>query len=77
MPTYNFKNNETGEEFTDFMSMSALEIFLKENPHISQLVSPITIADPTRLGLLKPDNGFRDVLKSIKKRNRGSDFNTW
>jgi hypothetical protein len=77
MPSYNFRNDETGEEFTDFMSISSLELFLKDNPHITQMVSPISIADPTRLGLRKPDQGFRDVLKTIKQRNRGSSFNTW
>ena len=34
MPTYRFLNNNTGEEFEDFMSISALEQYLKENKNI-------------------------------------------
>ena len=77
MPTYSFINNETGEEFTDFMSISALDDYLKTNPHITQALSAPAIADPTRIGLRKPDSGFRDVLKKVKSAHRGSTVNTW
>lgn len=68
MPTYRFLNVETNEEFEDFMSISALEIFLKENPHITQLVFGAPLIHSGR-GMKKPDNGFRDLLKHIKKGN--------
>lgn len=68
MPTYRFLNNETNEEFEDFMSISALDIFLKENPHITQLVNGAPLIHSGR-GLGKPDQGFRDLLKHIKKGN--------
>jgi len=32
MPTYNFRNKTTGETFEKFMSISARELFLSENP---------------------------------------------
>ena len=38
MPTYDFVNTETGEEFEQFMSISAREEFLKTNPHIQQVL---------------------------------------
>lgn len=68
MPTYKFLNTKTKEEFTDFMSISALEGFLKENPHFTQLVHGCPAIVSGR-GMGKPDNGFRDVLKEIKKKN--------
>jgi len=68
VPTYRFLNNETNEEFEDFMSISALDIFLKENPHITQLVNGAPLIHSGR-GLGKPDQGFRDLLKHIKKGN--------
>jgi hypothetical protein len=68
MPTYKFLNNDTGEEFEDFMSISALDDFLKENPHITQLVHGAPLIHSGR-GLGKPDNGFRDLLKTMKKGN--------
>ena len=68
MPTYKFLNTLTKEEFTDFMSISALEGFLKENPHFTQLVHGYPAIVSGR-GMGKPDNSFRDVLKEIKKKN--------
>ena len=60
------------------MKISERDEYLKENPHIEQLVHgfPGTV-DPTRLGRVKPDDGFKDVLKHVKKGNPGSTINTW
>lgn len=68
MPTYRFKNNDTGEEFEDFMSISALEVFLTENPNITQLVNGAPMISSGR-GMGKPEQGFRDLLKDIKKKH--------
>jgi hypothetical protein len=67
MPTYKFLNTKTGEEFEDFMSISAMETFLKENEHIQQLVngSPMLVSGVSK----KPDQGFRDLLKDMKKKH--------
>ena len=68
MPSYSFKNLNTGEEWTDIMSISEREEFLKKNPQVQQqLTSAPALGDSIRLGLRKPDNGFRDRLKEIKK----------
>lgn len=69
MPTYSFLNNKTGEEFTEFMSISELDNFLKENPDIVQLVNgaPMLVSGVNH----KPDQGFRDLLKDIKKKHSG------
>ena len=80
MPTYKFLNNDTGEEFEDFMSISALNVFLEGNKHITQLVHGAPLIHSGR-GLQKPDSGFRDLLKNIKKGNSkgvsGSTVNTF
>lgn len=68
MPTYKFLNNDTGEEYEEFMGISALETYLKENPNITQLVNGAPLIHSGR-GLSKPDAGFRDLLKTIKKGN--------
>ena len=34
MPTYDFLNTKTGEEFSEFMSISEKETYLKHNSHI-------------------------------------------
>jgi hypothetical protein len=66
MPTYRFLNNQTGEEFEDFMSISSMEEYLKTNLHITQLVNGAPLIHSGR-GMGKPDQGFRDLLKDIKK----------
>lgn len=68
MPTYRFKNNDTGEEFEDFMSISALEVFLTENPNVTQLVNGAPMIASGR-GMGKPEQGFRDLLKDMKKKH--------
>lgn len=39
MPTYSFRNKETGEEFDQFMSISELDKFLEENTNLEKLLS--------------------------------------
>jgi hypothetical protein len=68
MPTYRFINNDTGIEYEDFMSISALEQYLKDNPNVTQLVNGAPLIHSGR-GLGKPDAGFRDVLKKVKREN--------
>ena len=75
MPTYTFRNNNTGEEQDYILRMSELDAFKQEHPHLSQVInSSAKIVTGVNQ---KPDSGFRDVLKSIKKANRGSNINTW
>lgn len=80
MPTYKFLNNDTGEEYEEFMSISALDAYLEENPNLTQLVNGAPALSSGR-GNGKPDAGFRDVLKQIKKNaNKGitrSTINTF
>lgn len=68
MPTYKFLNNDTGEEHIEFMSISALDDYLKNNSHVTQLVNGAPALSSGR-GMKKPDQGFRDLLKNIKKGN--------
>ena len=56
MPSYSFKNNETGEEWEEFFSISGREEFLEQNPHITQLPSMVSIVSDT--GGIKNDSGF-------------------
>ena len=76
MPTYSFRNNETQEVFDQFFkSIAAKEEFLVNNPHLQQVhTSSTPTVDPVRLGLRKPDDTFRDILKQVK-RNNSTRFN--
>ena len=81
MPTYSFRNKETGEEFDEIMSIEKLDQYKADNPHLEQLLGTPPIGDPVRLGMKKPDDTFRDILKQIKKNNDSkrvrSTINTW
>ena len=68
MPSYTFINLQSGETFTTIMSMSEREEYLRSNLHMHQVIhSAPAIGDSIRMGLKKPDDGFRDRLKEIKK----------
>jgi len=69
MPTYKFLNNDTGEEYEEFMSISALDTYLEDNKNITQLVNGAPMIHSGR-GMGKPDAGFRDLLKHMKKGNQ-------
>lgn len=81
MPTYNFRNKETGEEFEKFMSISAREVYLQENSNIETMISGAPmVCDPVRVGIRKKDAGFKEVLQKIHSRSPGSQLkqnNAW
>jgi hypothetical protein len=68
MPTYRFKNKDTGEEFEDFMMISELDEYLQNNPNLEQMVFGAPMISSGR-GMNKPDQGFRDLLKDMKKKH--------
>jgi hypothetical protein len=77
MPEYKFKNNDTGDEYLIFMSISERDVYIKEN-NVTQLIHGFpSHADPVKLGRIKPDRGFRELLKETKKANPGSNINTF
>jgi len=79
MPTYKFINNDTGEEYEEFMYISELDSYLELNPNVTQQITAPALSSGRGMG--KPDSGFRDVLKQIKKNaNKGitrSTINTF
>jgi len=80
MPTYSFKNLEDGSEYDLTLSMAEREAYLEENKDkvIQILKKSPSLGDPVLLGLKKPDGGFRDVLREIKKHHpRGGGVNTF
>lgn len=68
MPTYNFRNIQTGEEFELTMKISELDEYKQNNPDMQQfLTSAPTLAREASDIISKTPDGFNDVLKSIKK----------
>lgn len=72
MPTYTFKNLNTGELEEKVMKISELDDFKKANPHLERaLVDTPSIGDPVRLGVRRSDNGWRETLSKISERTPG------
>jgi len=82
MPQYGFRNKNTGEEWIQRMGISEMEQFILDNPHIETFPNgaPMLHSGRGLGGGLKVDNGFNDLLKTIKKGNsKGftkANFNT-
>jgi len=80
MPTYSFRDKNTQEAFDKIMSYAQKVEFLEENPHLESIITSAPgLGDPVRLGLRKPDQGLRDVLKTMKSNkaytnNKINDF---
>ena len=62
MPSYNFKNKNTGDITTEIMKMSEREDFLKNNPDLEQQLSiPIVTYRANSTQGIKVDDGFREI----------------
>jgi hypothetical protein len=80
MPNYTFRNKQTGHEWTETLSIAERETFITDNAeYIEQLIiSAPALGDSVKLGYIKPDQGFRDVLREIKKSHPlGGGINTF
>ena len=73
MPYYNFKNNDTGEEWEEFFTISGREEFLKSNPHITQTPSIFGIAGGTG-DRIKNDDGWKENLSRIAEAHPRSSL---
>ena len=67
MPTYSFRDTNTDEVFDVFMKMSEKEQYLTDNPHLESMITAAGVGRELT-SKLKPDQGFRDVLREIKKK---------
>lgn len=72
MPTYLFRDRNTDEQWEEFMGISAADKYLEENPHIERMVRgfPMTASGVMNGARSKPDEGFRDLLKDMKKKSQ-------
>jgi len=75
MPLYSFINIETGEEHEALMKFSERDQYLLDNPHLTPKVTACGFV--SGIGV-KPDDGFRDLLRQMKKGSgRGNTINTF
>ena len=76
MPTYVFRNTETGEQFEKILKIAELDSFREENPHLETVIQAVAFGDPTKLSSTRKfDTGFKEVLQKIHERTPGSQLN--
>jgi hypothetical protein len=75
MPTYVFRNKETGEQFEKIMKISELDTFRQENPQLETVIQSVAFGDPTKLSSTRKfDTGFKEVLQRIHEKTPGSQL---
>ena len=68
MPNYDFLNTQTGEQFTERMSMNEREQYLANNPHIQQLLTRMNMF----AGSPKNDDGWKENMSRIAEAHPNS-----
>jgi hypothetical protein len=71
MPTYNFIDTKTNEEFEMFMKWSERELFLADNPHVEAIITAPAIVSGVSITGKVPD-GFKEVLSKVSENHKGS-----
>ena len=76
MPTYTFRDKNTGKEWTEELSISSRTEFLEKNPHVEQApCMPMVVSGINTFGHKRTvDTDFRSKLKAIKKANPKSNM---
>jgi|TARA_E500000318_G_C3513437_1_gene193302 hypothetical protein len=69
MPIYTFYNKRTKKEYDDMMSISEMEVYLKKNKHITQVIKGLNIVSGTGI---KQDGGWKDNLSRIAEAHPNS-----
>ena len=65
MPLYTFENKRTGNTFTEMMSISEMESYLKKNKHIKQNITSINIVAGVSGMSYKSDQGWKETLSKV------------
>jgi len=77
MPTYIFKNNKTGKEHEEFMKMSEVDDYKKENNCSIVMGTPNLNKSSTRDIYAKSDDDFKSRMKNIKKKYPTKQMQDW
>jgi hypothetical protein len=71
MPTYNFIDTETDEEFEVVMKIAEREEFLKENPQVQPIISAPALISGSG-SYQKVPEGFKEVLAKVGEHHPDS-----
>ena len=70
MPTYSFRDKNTGAVHERFLSFSGRDEYLSQNPQLETILTsaPAFVGDHVTI---KKDTGFKEVLQKINERVPG------
>jgi hypothetical protein len=74
MPTYSFRNIQTGVVEDKIMSMSSREEYLKENPNLETIITGAPGLVKGTGDRTKTPAGFKEVLSKISEANPTSSL---
>jgi hypothetical protein len=76
MPTYSFRNKDTGEIFDKVMRIADRDEFLTQNPNLESIITGAPAFTGDHISVVrKYDTGFKEVLQKIHERTPGSELN--
>ena len=73
MPTFTFRNTDTGEEFEDLITNARREELLEKNPHIKQMPTMFSMASAVG-DRIKNDAGWNEVLSKAAESYPASEL---
>ena len=74
MPLYTFYNKRSKKEFTEMMSISEMESYLKNNKHIKQNITSVNIVAGVSGMSYRHDQGWKEVQSKIAEAHPQSAF---
>lgn len=75
MPTYTFRDKNTGETYDKIMTWNDREQYLVDNPNLETIITGApAMGDSVRLGVRRNDDGFREVMSKISAANYKSNL---
>lgn len=77
MPTYDFKNKETGEIIEVVVRIAEYDKFCEDNGHLERYYGPgsAPLINADTIGNNPHRKGFKEVLNKIHQRTAGSTLN--
>ena len=75
MPTYSFRDKNTGEIFDKILKIAEREEFIAQNPHLESIITGAPAFTGDHISAIKKyDTGFKEVLQKINERNPHNDL---
>ncbi len=77
MPTYTFKDTNTGEVFDKFLKISELDEYSESNPHLEKVIHAPNLISGIKSARQLAGSEWNEHLSNIKKgAGRGSTIKT-